>query len=108
MKKEFLKANALADINEEKNVTSESVNEENSYPLLSVERKNRNQDNEADNVDETRIDSIPTLSPDSYLEPVNRFPIPERPIIATTASNNRSGGIISNIRANPHARLTQV
>lgn len=91
MKAEFLNRSSAAD--KPKEVGAETEGEK-SYPLLETE--------DADVVDETNEQPAP--SADGYLEPVNRFPIPDRPITAT----NYNKRIMSNIRTNPHMRLTQV
>lgn len=61
---------------------------ENSYPLL-----NNNNENLED------YDDDPT-----YLEPTQRFPMPDQTPMLSTVSNRP----MSNIRTNPHMRLTQV
>lgn len=65
--------------------------QEKSVPLL------RNEDDQ--NVNFINQDQN---EPGRYLEPVDPFPIPSKPI---TATNKK---YVSNIRTNPHMRLTQV
>lgn len=74
-----------------KNFSENSVNEEskdnrdeNKFPLI-----NQN--------DESYDEPVPA----HYLEPTQRFPIPSTPMLATARQ-------LSNIRTNPHIRLTQV
>lgn len=66
------------------NENSKGNQDENKFPLL-----NRNDESYEE--------------PDSgrYLEPMQRFPIPSTPMLATARQ-------LSNIKTNPHIRLTQV
>lgn len=82
------------------------------YPLLNrqnedvIDETNEVIDDDLDGDNEISMNRSKVMVTSSgYLEPVNRFPIPDEPI---TATNNNRRAMMSNIKTNPHMRLTQV
>lgn len=115
IREEFLAKNAGSGKEKEEGAAIRSMVSEEAekrYPLLNrqnedvIDETNEVIDEDLDGDNEITMNRSKVMVTSSgYLEPVNRFPIPDEPI---TATNNNRRAMMSNIKTNPHMRLTQV